>query len=204
MIQQVKNKDWRDETGRSIPVEYISKVTRQKERYAGKILKESERITKDLINFKADISKLCDEIFEAQMKEFKVNPDYKGNFTWFNFDRSIKVEVQVNERIEFDDLTIKACKAKLDEYLDENIDSKAEFVKELITDAFSTSKGKLDTKKVMSLMKYRTKIMHPNFQDALSLLGEAIRRPDSKKYYKVWSRKEDGSYQLVDLNFSSI
>ena len=41
-----------------------------------------------------------------------------------SFDRSVKIELNVNNRIEFDDLAIKACKALLDEFLSENIDAK--------------------------------------------------------------------------------
>lgn len=204
MLQQVKDGLWKDETGRDIPIDYISKTVRLKERGAWKIYKEAVRINHDLSFFKSEVNKLCDEVYEAIMKEMNVNTDSKGNFTWFNFDRSIKIEVAISERIEFDDLTIKACKEKLNEFLDKNLDSKSEFVKDLVTDAFSTSRGKLDTKKVMSLIKYRTKITHPLFQDAINLISEAIRRPDSKKYFRVFYRIQNGSYELLDLNFSSI
>ena len=79
-----------------------------------------------------------------------------------------------------------------------------EFVKDLVTDAFSTSKGKLDAKKVMSLLKYRNKIKDYQFQEALNLIETSIRKPDSKTYFRVWERREDGSYGIVDLNFSSL
>jgi len=206
MIQQVKDKIWKDESGRDVPVDYITLSLRMKERSAGRILNQSMKLNKELEAFKTEVSKLCNEVFEKSLKEMKVKStaDFKGNFTWFNFDRSIKIEVSISERIEFDDLTIQACKDKLDDFLDANIDSKAEFVKELVTDAFSTSRGSLDAKKVMSLLKYRTKIADPLFQDALNLLSDSIRRPDSKKYFRVWNRQEDGSYELIDLNFSSI
>lgn len=206
MIQQVKDKIWKDESGREIPVDYITLAARTRERSAARILNQSIRINKELDAFKKEVSRLCGEVFEKSLKEMKVksSSDFKGNFTWFNFDRSIKIEVSISERIEFDDLTIQACKDKLNEFLSNSLDSKTEFVKELVTDAFSTSRGNLDAKKVMSLMKYRTKILDPLFQEALNLLGESIRRPDSRKYFRVWNRREDGAYELVDLNFSSI
>ncbi len=154
--------------------------------------------------FKSDIKAICEKVYTDFMESKSVNKQAKGNFTWFNFDRSIKIEVSINDRIEFDDLTMKACKEKFDEFLGLNLDEKQAFVKELINEAFSTSRGKLDAKKVMSLMKYRTKIKDTLFQDALDLLEQSIRRPDSRTYFRVWKKADDGQYKNIDLNFSSI
>lgn len=204
MIQKVKEKKWKDETGQEIPIEYISAGIRLKERNAGILLKNAKSLNEQLTYFKEQVAELCSEVYKKMMEEFKVDPKSKGNFTWFNFDRTIKIEVSISERIDFDDLTIQAVKVKLDEFLNLNLDSKQEFIKELVNDAFSTSKGKLDAKKVMSLLKYRSKISDVLFQEALTLLESAIRRPDSKTYFRIWERTEEGSYELIDLNFSSL
>lgn len=204
MIQKVKEKKWKDETGQEIPIEYISAGIRLKERNAGILLKNAKSLNEQLTYFKEQVAELCSEVYKKMMEEFKVDPKSKGNFTWFNFDRTIKIEVSISERIDFDDLTIQAVKVKLDEFLNLNLDSKQEFIKELVNDAFSTSKGKLDAKKVMSLLKYRSKISDVLFQEALTLLESAIRRPDSKTYFRIWERTEEGSFELIDLNFSSL
>ena len=204
MKQELKNKIWKDESGQDVPVVYISQTDRLKERHAFTILKQAKQLNAKLVDYKKEVAKLCLEVYTQAMKDFKVKEDGKGNYIWFNFNRSIKVEVSINERIDFDDLTIKACKAKLDEFLDINIDSKQGFVKELITDAFSTSRGKLDSKKVMGLLKYRTKITDELFQESLNLLEQSICRPDSKTYFRVFERNEDGSYSSIDLNFSNL
>lgn len=204
MIHKVKDKNWKDETGRSIPVDYISPGNRLKERHAATLLKQAWLINQKLAEFKKTTQKLCAEVYAKMAEELKVKPDAKGNYTWFSFDRSVKIEVSISDRIEFDDLTITACKEKLDEFLNQSLDSKQEFVKDLVSDAFATSRGKLDAKKVMSILKYRQKITHPLFQDALNLLESSIRRPSSRVYFRIWERQADGSYQLIDLNFSSL
>ena len=79
-----------------------------------------------------------------------------------------------------------------------------EFVKDLVIDAFSTTRGKIDAKKVFALMKYRTKISHPLFQEALNVLSDGLRHPGSKTYFRLWKRDEDGSYKLIELNFSAL
>lgn len=205
MNQKIKSGIWKDEAGKSVPVEYVSPAARLREKHASTLLKESIAINNRLTAFKKQINKLCQEVIDKAMNELNVENSSKGNFVWHNFDRSIKVEVKVNDRIEFDDITISACKAKLDEFLNESLgQSKVAFLKDMITDAFSTSHGKLDSKKVMSLMKYQSKIQDPIFQEALKLLANSIRRPDSKTYFRVWEREPDGSYKNIELNFSSI
>lgn len=206
VIQQ-KSKDgtWHDESGTAIPYNRITKSERLMERYAAKILKEAEYVNKRLTDFKESVREMCQEAYEAFMDEKNIHRETKGNFTWFNFNRTIKIEVSINERIEFDDLTIEAAKAKFDEFLEENITSKNEFAKQMVIDAFETQRNnKLDTKRVMQLTRYEKKINDALFSEAVALINEAIRRPESKTYFRVWKKTIDGSYENVDLNFSSI
>lgn len=204
MTQRIKDKVWKDESGTDVPVEYVSPGMRLKERNAYIIARESKAINKRLRNFKQLVERLSDDVYRKAMEEFKAKSDGKGNFTWFNFDRSIKIEVSISDRIDFDDLAIKASKEKLDNFLTENLISNMEFIKDLVIDAFSTSRGKIDAKKVFQLMKYRTKIHHPLFQEAINILSEGIRRPGSKTYFRIWEREADGSYKLIELNFSAL
>ena len=203
--QTSKDQFWLDEKGSQIPFNRINEVERLMERSSAKLLKESLTINKRLSDFKIEVKETCEKIYDAYMKMAK-NEDKKskGNFTWFNFDRSIKIEVSISERIEFDDLGIQVCKDKLNQYIDENVSAKEDFIKQMITDAFSTTKGKLDAKKVMSLLRYKSKVKTPLFLEAMDHLENSIRRPDSKQYFRVFGKLEDGSYQLIDLNFSSI
>lgn len=203
-LQLVKDKKWIDESGHEVPVEYISPGKRMQEHHAYALLKEAKNINDRLVRFKLDTQNKAKEVFDIMMKEYETKANSKGNFSFFNFDRSIKVEVSISERIEFDELAIAACKEKLNEFLDGNLTGKQDFVKELVADAFSTQRGKLDAKKVMALLKYRVKIKDQLFQDALNLLEGSITKPESKMYFRIWERDEQGGYQLIDLNFSSI
>jgi len=203
MYQTSKDKMWSDEQGMKIPFTRTTSVERLMEASSAKLLKEAKKVNTALLDFKEHMKEVCDKVFQDYM-ESKDAPPTKGNFTWYNFDRSIKVEVAISDRIEFDDLGITACKAKLDEFIDNNVEGKKEFVKQLISEAFSTSRGKLDAKKVMGLLKYRSKIKDSQFQSALSLLEESIRRPDSKTYFRIWEKRADGGWENIDLNFSSL
>ena len=204
MVQTSKNQMWTDEAGMKIPYNRTTKLERTMEKQAAIVLKDAKALNAKLSAFKAEIRKICSEIYAAAMTEKGAKPDAKGNYTWFNFDRSIKIEVAINERIDFDDLTIKASKEKFDEFLNENIEGKAEFAKEMVKEAFTTSRGKFDAKKVMSLFKWRNKVTDKIFQEAITLLEQSIRRPDSRTYFRVWEKDDSGKYKNIDLNFSSI
>jgi hypothetical protein len=204
MKQEIKDGFWINEAGDKVPVGYINKSDKLKERHAHTLLVRAKSLNGKLTEFKELSRRLNDEVLKAAMDDFKASPVGKGNYTWFNFDRSIKNEVSINERIEFDDLTIKACKEKLDEFLNANVTSKYDMIKQIITDAFSTTRGKLDAKKVLPLLKYKDKVRDALFLESMELLEKSIRRPDSRIYHRISERQPDNSYKVIDLNFSSL
>lgn len=202
--QKTTDQFWIDETGNKIQFSRTTKSERLQEHQAFKICKEAQRLNADLTQFKERIKTICQKVYDTFMEDKNVTKTGKGNFTWYNFDRSIKIAVNINERIEFDELGIAACKNQLDEFLSGSVESKDEAIKALVMDAFNNTKGRLDAKKVMNLLRYKSKISHKLFQDAMTSLENSIRRPDSKTYFQVWVKNEEGEYQAIDLNFSSI
>lgn len=198
-------KTWKDETGLEIPTSRISPLEKKMERNATKIVKEAKKVNNYLIALKKLIEAYSNEVYTDFLKENSLKAvDRKGNFTWYNFDRSIKIEININDIIQFDDMLIQGCKEKLDEFLESSITGVESFIKDLILDAFETSRGKLDTRKVMALLKHKSKIKDKRYHEAMDLLERSIRRPDSKRYSRVWERDEEGKYQSIDLNFSSV
>lgn len=199
------DKTWIDESGTSIPFNRINKVERLHERYSAKIAKVALDVNKRLQAFNQMISELSQEAYDAYMLSKNITKKSKGNYTWFNFNRSIKIEINVNEPIVFDSLIITAAKEKLDVFLDKNVESKNEFVKKMVIDAFETQhNGQLDVKQVLKLTRYEDKIKNKLFSEAIKLIREAIRRPKSKIYRRVWIKDENGQYQNIELNLSSL
>lgn len=205
---QINESVWRDEAGTDIPASRITKAEREREKSAFKIYKKATQLNADMLAFKQEIMTACDKAYSEAMSQLRVDgktkTNTKGNFTWYNLDRSIKVETNINENIAFDDLTIAAAKQKLDDYLNSQLSDKEEFMRQLVSDAFSNTKGRLDAKRILGLLKYRSKIKAADFQESLNLIEKAIRKPDSRQYWRVSYRNVNGDYTLVNLNFSSI
>jgi hypothetical protein len=69
---------------------------------------------------------ICDQILTDTLTEKERSKVGKGNMTWYNFDGSIKVEMSINENIDFDSMLIEKAKQKLMEMIGESIsDDKA-------------------------------------------------------------------------------
>ena len=205
MQQKVKNNIWIDEAGMKIPVNRITPVERLMERRASEVYNKAIAANAQLAALKELIRTCSADVYDRFMEEKGIEQsNSKGYFTWYNFDHSVKIEVSIQDRITFDDMTIAAAQETLNAFLNEVVDSKFDFVKDLVRDAFATSRGRLDAKKVLGLIKYRDRIDHPKFHEATSLIESSIRRPDSKTYFRVFIRNEEGQYEAIELNFSNV
>jgi hypothetical protein len=199
-------KVWKDPVGNIIPVDRVTPLERKKEKYAEKISKTALKVSEDLSSLKELIEKSSLEIYREVMEDRDVDlSKRKGNYTWYNFDKTIKVEIERSEKTDFDSFLIDACKTKLDSFLDTNVTTENQFIKQLILDAFQTTRGRLDTQRVMSLLKYRSKIEDKLFHSAMDDLENAITREFRKKYSRVWSKnQENGDWINIPLNYSDV
>jgi len=197
-------KTWRDEQNMEVPYNRTTPLERTKESAAYKLAKKAMALNSDLIAFKQDIAKQCNNILKQAMSAQERSKMGKGNYTWYNFDGSIKIEMSINENIDFDSVLIERAKQKLLELVGEGISADKGFVKDLVLSAFQTSKGKLDTKKILGLKKHGTRIKDKRFHEAMKLIDESIRRPDSKTYFRVWVKDDQGQFKLIDLNIASV
>lgn len=206
MIQQQTSKKatWTNESGEAVPFKYVPAVARLKEKNAFALYTSALKAHNALKAAKADFEKLCKEVFDAQMSEKEQAKIRKGNFTFYNFDYSIKIEVNIDERIEFDSVLIEKCKQELLSLVESGISQDKVVLKKLILSAFQTVNGRLDTKKILPLRRYTSEIKDARYQRAMEHLDAAIRRPFSKKYFQISVRNDAGEYENIGLNFSSI
>lgn len=204
--QTAKDKNWLDAKGTSVPYSRTSAFERMCEREAHRLAKRARAIEQELSEYKDDVRNTHAQVFAAFLKSKGLEPAKagKGNNIWHNFDRSIKVEVDQQERITFDDMLISSARDLFTQFIKEAVKSEVEFVAELIDDAFKTRNGRLDPKRVMSLIGFKHKVKHHTFQQAIGMMEESIRREHSKTYYTISTRQADGSYASIKLDFSSI
>lgn len=205
--QLSKSEFWTDESGVQIPYNRTTKLERLLEKETYGLFNKSLQASEALKKLKIEISETIEKIVNAAREENAVKLNGKGNYTFFNFDRSLKVEVSVNELIRFDDLKLESAKEVLLNLVRSSVTGD-DFILALVEDAFQTSRGRLDTRKILGLKRHttriKTKAIRDEWEKAMTLIDQSISRPDSKTYYRVSYKDDNGVYQNVELNFSAI
>ena len=194
-------KIWKNHNGDVVPAAYVPKLDKEKERLSIKIHKQAVDISQKRAKRKAEWLKACDEIFDNMMADNNITTGKKGNYSITSFDKEIKIEVNISERIQFSD-QIQIAQLKINEYLAEKTEGLDSDIVQIINQAFKTRKGQMDTKSVLGL--FQLKINHPKWKEAMELIKQSISRNTSKRYMRIWKKDEAGEYKAVELNFSSI
>ena len=194
-------KQWIDLNGNEVPAQYVPRLDKERERITLKYLAKAKKLSEQLEQFKTDLLNDCDAIYNQMLEENNVPGNSKGGFSVSTFDRSAKIEISVQERIEFDDL-ISVAHEKIKQYLEEKTQNVDHDLVQIINQAFETRKGRMDVKRILGL--FRLQINHPLWIDAMELIKRSITRNNSKRYARVWEKDDNGEYRNVELNFSAI
>ncbi|MGN7787391.1 DUF3164 family protein [Niabella sp. 22666] len=207
-IQTPKQSTWHDADGNEVPLKFVPKSDRVKEKLAGTLVKKALALEQDLLAFFTELKAGCDAVYNQMLEDYKIANNkerkIKGSYTWFNFDRSIKIEGDVKDLVKWDEAKMALAREHFDEYMAKNLSTTNELVRGLIQKAFSNNKGMIDTAQVFLILKYQSSEKDASFQTACDLMRNAHSVANSKKYYRVWVRQEDGQYRNVNLNFSSL
>lgn len=197
----MKKKQWVDVSGNEVPGQYVPKLDKERERVTLKYLAKSKKLSEQLATLKDEMLADCDRIYEKMLEDNNVRGNSKGGYSISTFDRSAKIEVSIQERIEFDDL-ISVAHQKIKQFLEEKTQGVDHDLQQIINQAFETRKGRMDVKRILGL--FRLQITHPLWIEAMELIKKSINRNNSKRYVRVWEKDANGEYRNVELNFSSM
>lgn len=207
MIFTTKDEFWHDETGIAVPKSRVFPQEKVKEAAIKKIVEKALKTTEALVDLKQMITEATERILDEARKDNKVKLSGKGNYTWFSFDRSIKIEVAVNEMVRFDDILIASAKERLLSLIRGNING-LDFIIAIVEEAFQTSRGQLDPKKILGLRKHTERIPEGDFklewEEIMKLIDKATSRVFTKKYQRIFKKNEAGEYEVIELNFSAV
>lgn len=192
---------WKNHLDQEVPVAYITTIDKKKDRTSRSLITKANRLNKQLSAFKNELLEKCDALYEEMKADANITTGKKGNYTITSFDKSVKLEINVSERVEFDD-RINFAQDKINEFMTIKTKDTDADLTELVTHAFQSSNGKLDSKRILSL--FSLKIKHPLWKEAMDLIKQSIQRNNSKRYVRIWEKNTSGEYKAIDLNFSSL
>lgn len=202
MIHKKTDKVWHDHRGNKVPREYVPADERNTEIQIGKIFNKAEKLSKALADFKDEAFEIADALYAEMLKSANIEPtDRKGNYSLTSFDKSVKVEVNVSDRIEFDS-NITLAQEKLNEFIRMKTDGADQELSMLVNQAFTTKKGRLDKARIFGLMQLNIK--GQMWADAMELIRKSITTNSSVRYMEIASKDDEGKYIPVKLNFASL
>lgn len=127
----------------------------------------------------------------------------KGNISLLTFDGRLKVVIQRQEYISFDE-RLQAAKVLIDECLREWTADASPEIHAIINDAFRVDRdGNIRTAQVLALR--RLNITDERWQRAMQAIGDAVQVTGSKSYIRVYERQDDsGKYASVVLDIAGV
>lgn len=204
-----KDTTWVNANGDKVPLKFVPKSDKTKELLSAKIYKASIEVEAKLKALHVMMKDAITEIdalvrAEFELKNGKKKEIGKGCVTYFSFDRSVKIEADINDIVKWDDLLMKESHALLNAYISKNLSDANILISGLVKSAYSNSKNTINTAKVFEILKYEEQIKDKGFQKACELIKQAQSIDRTKLYMRVWVKEDDGSYNNVNLNFSAI
>lgn len=208
-LHSKKNTTWINASGDEVPVNFLTHADKLKEKLAGQIRKEALDAEKRLAALHDTMQEANAQVMavvrdEYELKKGTKKRETKGNMTWYNFDGSIKVELNLNDIVKWDESLMNEAYKLFQAYIDGAIGQNVALVNKLISKAFANTKGCIDSRMVFQILKYEGQMNSSKYDKACELMRDAQRIHKTKTYYMVSERMEDGSYRSINLNFSSI
>ncbi len=190
----------RDSNGNEIPLKYVSKYDKAKD-------KAVRRILARFLKARADLeSVVADSISELQaLADTKEKVGVKGNFSARSFDGLVQASIRQQYNVYLDERVVKARELMLgyvEGVLAKVGGNDAAALRIIVAEAFkANAQGFLSTGKIMSLL--RMEIDNADWRAAKRILQEAI-KPQKGKRYLVCERRAStqAEFEAVRLDIS--
>lgn len=157
-----------------------------------------------LANFNRETREAMEEQKLKLEKYGKIRANSKGGFQIVSADGQYKIVYQYKSISSYDERADKA-EALLKEFLNDTIKKKDQKMHGIIMSLLERNgKGQLEYSRVQSLYKFENDYEDIRWREAIKLFKESFTVSDSKMQIYFHKRDENGAYQLINLNFSSL
>ncbi len=193
--------NWLDARGRAVPVRYVDPTVKARDRLVRRITAKTVRLHEQMRAVKAQVLELVDGYLDHVAARH--DEAWKGNAELVTFDGNLKVEVKINEALEFDE-RLQVAKGKIDHCLRRWTGNARVEVQVLIQQAFQVdSKGRINVRSILTLRQLR--FDDPVWNQAMDLIADSLRIRTTRRYINV-DRKDlrTGRFELLPLNWSAL
>ena len=192
-----------DSKGREIPIKYVPQHDKAKTRLVDSITKKAVDLNAKLVAFREESLIKVIKFVQKSAETYDVALGKgKGNITLRSFDGLRKVQIAVQDNIEFDE-RLATAQQLITEYLEEISQGADPAILKLIHKAFyADQQGKLRTGAVLGLRTINIK--HKKWRKAMAIIVDSITVQSSKQYVRVYTRQStEANWDLIQLNIAS-
>lgn len=133
-----------------------------------------------------------------------IRKNSKGGFQLMTEDGEYKIKYDYHGIADYDERANKA-EELLKDFLQDTIKKKDKGLYNIIVSLLERNKaGQLEFSRISSLYKYENDYDDPRWREAIKLFKESFVVKGSKMQPRFYKRAENGTYELINLNFSSI
>lgn len=189
----------RDSNGNDIPLKYVSKYDKAKDKAVRRILYRF-KVARSMLE-----SVVSQTIAELQaLAQTKESLGAKGNFSARSFDGLIQVSIRQQYNILLDERVVHARELMLGYVtgvLAKVGENDAKALRLIVAEAFKTNaQGFLSTAKIMSLL--RMEIDNPDWHEAKRILQDSI-KPQKGKRYLICETRQDTQHDFAPIRLDA-
>lgn len=194
-----------DSKGRLVPETMVKDHEKLEDQTVRKIIQYATDLSAQIGRFKGhtfeDVATFLDVLSEKYGQK-KRGLDGKGNVSLSSYDGTQRVQVRINDCLDFGP-GLQVAKSLVDDCLRKwSADARPE-LQALVTEAFKTDKtGQVSREAVFSLL--RVEIEDPDWQSAMDALRESIRVVGSKTYIRLQVRPDaTANWSTITIDLAS-
>lgn len=192
-----------DAKGNLVPKSKVKPLDKLRDETVRNMFDIAKTLSNDMAIVKDKLLKLFDDFCQLSAAEHnKTWGGTKGNTTLTSYDGSVRVQLAIAECIHFDE-RLQIAKSLIDECIHEWSAGANDNIKALINNAFQVDKqGKINTGRVLNLR--RLDIADEKWLQAMQAISDSIQVTNTKEYIRFHQRDENGKYQYLPMDFSSM
>ena len=181
-----------------------TKYEKEREKVIIALVKKGKTIQQGLMDFKGALSTLMQDQHDALTEYGEIRGNSKGGFSITSSDGTMRITRTRDTEPYWDERGTKAV-AMLKEFLEETSKKRDKDLFDILMGFLSRNeKGDLEYAKVFQLLKHRNTFSDPRWIEGLNLLEESFQVNLRGYGYEIKVKDEQGKWQLVSLNFTSL
>ena len=191
-----------DGKGDYIPIKYIPKLDKDKDRIVFKLAAKALKLRDQLEKLKQEVLDDIDKYLSSAEQFYGVTERTEvGNKTLTDFANTLKVEIDVKKKLAFDE-KLGMARTLIDECIEEWSEGSNIKLVAIAEQAFKTdSKGMLDRDKILGLFKLEIK--DKKWQLAMKIIKDSL-TVVSKKSYIRFQTKTNGKWNTIYLDIAKL